>query len=1073
MWYTSQMSTDESSSGRTEGQCPSCGGAISADAASCARCLSALAVPASQPVVQVEDERRHLTIVFCDLVSYSALSEQLELEEQTDVVREYRRIGTEITSRFGGFMAQFLGDGLLSYFGYPLSHEDCAQRAVLASLEMQRALEQLAAQWRERGVQLAARIGIHAGIALIGREQLAVGPAVNCAARVQALARPGSVLVTGSIHRIARGYFEYLDRGSHTLKGFAQPFNLYEVLGESGARHRLEAHVPYGLAPFVDREVERGLMLDFWKRASGAMSSVLLIGEPGIGKSRTLLEFRAQIAADRPKLLEARCSELHQSSALFPLLELMRAELAWTISSSVQDIHARLLAQIEPASDADAKADLLGALLAAAPQSTAGKPSVAAKVLRQRMLEAVADWIALHVREQRVLFVLEDLHWADPSTLEAISTLLSRSATPNLMVVISARSDIPLEWTRGKPHHTLRLDRLPREHAQRLVSELSSAARLPDSTADRILDNADGIPLFVEEITLGMIEAPAEVDGGATPLTLRDSLQARLDRLGALKHVAQQVAVLGREFSIDLWREAYAVPEPKAERMLQQLERLGVLVRREDREPGRFEFRHALIHNEAYHSLARTSLRECHARAADALLRAYPERALREPELLAYHFAKAGRHAEAAAAYARAGHQAITRSAFAEAVSVFKAALVTLGHVPHSEARDVLEIDVRAGLGIALVSIRGFTVPEVEEVYRRGVELSERISVPPLRVLYGLWNYHVVRGDHFGAARVLPLMQRAQANAQTDCERIVTSTGLGTYAFFRNDFVRAEEEFVRAHALVDERDVATQMTELMSNYGFEGMLCPALFLAWIRLYQGHTRECRERLTRALQLARESKHPYLLSQALGIGIPLAHDLHDKNLALSISDELLVLAQENGFAYWVASALCGKGLAMFQAGHLQPGSGLIDQGLSTLKAMGAYGVYTYFLTYRIRSLISQGDADAAEEALDLAYGFADTGLNANVILGLAAFRGAIAVLRGDHMEGIRQMQAVLASPGTLALPLFGLRTAVWLADAHRLHGRARDTAVLTALDAWIARVAECDELDDARTLRSSLR
>lgn len=1057
--------------------CPSCGALTLPSQPQCERCAYPLVGMASSRPVPREDERRHLTVLFCDLVNYSSLAEKLDLEQQTELVREYRRIATEVIRRFGGFVAQYLGDGLLSYFGYPLSHEDSAERAINAGLAMVRAIETLGSRWPEQNIDIRARVGVHAGIALIGHEQLAVGPTVNCASRVQERAQPGAVLVTGAVYRIARGYFDFVDQGAHALKGFAKPFTLYEVRGPTGARDRVEAGSSRGLAPFVDRDNERGVLRECWRNSNSAMSSVLLTGEAGIGKSRTLHEFLDEIRADHPTVLEARCSEMHRSSALFPLLELVRADLGWAPSWSPEHTRAELTSRLGDSNEAGLEAELLAALLAPGEDDITLKFSLAPLLMRERALAAIADWISTRARERHVLFVLEDLHWADPTTLEACSLLLSRKNVARLMVVASARADFAPHWPLGAPSQVVCLERLPVDVVQKLISALSNAHSLPPNTAQRIVRDSDGNPLFIEEITRDVLEAGSDAQSQAgedsgVPLTLRNSLRARLDRLGRLKRVAQQAAVLGREFEAGLLYAAFAWEPNEAQPLLARLVDLGVLVPRLDRPGERYEFRHALIHNEAYESLARTVLRDYHAHVADTLVQKFSAIAERDPEMLALHFEKAGRLDDAVRAYHRAGQSAIQRAFFTEALTVFEHALAVLGQIPHSEARDRLEVDVRAGLGLALISTRGFTVPEVENTYQRGVELSERLADTPLRILYGLWAFNMVRGDRYGTARLLPQLERARAHAKNPLEELVTTSCLGSYAFFRADFKRAEELLSHACTLAGGTDPATLNASLLRDYGYEGLLYPHMFLAWMRYFQGRSAECAATVESAVQLAEASRHPYLIAKAYGIAAPIAHDQGQHERAGEIADKLLVISQENRFPYWLASGLCVKGLAVAQAGQRAEGIVLLEQGLLLFKTIGAFLVYPYYMTYLGRVLIEDGRLEDASEIIDEALAIADRAVNTSLSLSLAFVQAEIALRRGNAAESFASFTRILASPTTEMLSALGLRVALRIATLPPAVNPAPRADRLKLLDTWMAAVRDCPELDLARRVRASL-
>jgi len=1067
------------------GICPSCGARVFAEQSQCERCLYPLVGMASSQAVAREDERRFLTVLFCDLVNYSSLAEELELEQQTAVVREYRRLATEVVTRHGGFVAQYLGDGLLCYFDYPISDEDGVARALQTGLELVAEIERLGETWPDGPVSLRARVGVHTGVALIGREQLAVGPTVNCAARVQELARPSSVLVTGAVYRAVAGFFEFAARGEHALKGFAKPFSLYEVRGVTGARDRIEAAQRRGLAPFVDRRTERALLERCWQQSCSELCSVLLTGEPGIGKSRTLHEFRSALSVDgQLRVLEARCSEQHASSTLFPLLELIRAELGWSSTWSRAQTLAAVSVQLTAAIDGlgHGSAEMMAGLLAPTPADIESQLALGPLLLRERMLGVVVDFLVAATRRAHVLLVIEDLQWADPTTLAVCSALFSRRQTAQLMIVASARPDFTHEWTEAGPQHVVQLDRLGPAHVDQLIGALAQHARLPAETAERIALGGDGNPLFIEEITRDVLEAaevasssPAGVQVASVPLSLRSSLRARLDRLGRRKRLTQQAAVLGREFDRELLCRAFSADGDAhyLDEQLRELVDLGILLPRLDRSGQRYEFRHALIHNEAYESLARTVSRGYHARVARTLLSEFPALAEREPEVLGQHLERAGQFEDAVRAFHRAGQSAVTRAAFVEARALFERALSLLSQLPHSEQRDRLEIDVRAGLGVAQFSTLGFSAPEVEDTFQRAMALSERFADTPIRLLYGQWVFVFVRGDRYGTSRLLPQLQRAVVRTQNALEELVACSAIGSYEFMSLPLPVGERNLARAWQLCDKTDTAGQNAVLLRDHGYEGLMYPPMFLAWMRVLQGRVAEAEALIAETLPVAEASRHPYLIASAYGVASAVLRQMSwpgGDARCLQYSERVLQIAEEHRMPYWIAWGLCEKGEALVHEERVQEGCDLLEQGLLLLGSIGAFLAYPYYMTYFIGTLLRLGRWDEAERHLRETLDLTQTSINVHLVPALHFLGAELAAKHGDLRESYAACQRALALAESHALPLLGLRVALRLAEFPSDLIARED--VERALHTWMAQVSDCSELTAARALLDHL-
>ena len=720
-----------------------------------------------------EAERRQLTVLFCDLVDSTALASQLDPEDLREVVRAYQDTCAKVIARFEGHIAQYLGDGLLVYFGYPLAHEDDAQRAVRAGLGIVEALGQLNARLtQERGVQLAVRLGIHTGLVVVGevggstrQEQLALGETPNLAARLQGLAAPNTLVISATTLQLLGGFFACQPLGTPPLKGQAQPLAVYRVLYESMARSRLEAVGSTGWTPLVGREQESALLLERWAQVKeGVGQVVLLSGEAGIGKSRLVQVLQEQVAAEpQAWLMPCQCSPYHQNTALYPMIDLLeRVALNFEREESppqkLRKLEGFLVQYGLPLAEA---VPLLAALLSLPLTADYAPVTMAPERQKQQTLHTLLT-IVLHIAAQQpVLFVMEDLHWVDPSTLELLSLLVDQGPTARILALVTFRPDFSPPWT-GRAHLTqVTLPRLPRHQATELTGRVAHGKALPAEVVAQVVAKTDGVPLFVEELTKMVLESGLlheregryELTGPLPPLaiptTLHDSLMARLDRLAAVKSLAQLGATLGREFSYALLRAVAPWTEEIVHQGLHQLVAAEFLYQRGVPPQATYTFKHALIQDVAYQSLLRSTRQQYHQRIAQALEAQFPETVATQPELLAQHYTAAGLGEPAMGYWQRAGQRALQGSAYAEAVAHLTQGLAVLTTLPETPAAPPAGAGPAGGAGPGVAGHQGAAAPEVEHAYTRARALCQQVGDTPqlFPVLRGLMYYYQHRGD--------------------------------------------------------------------------------------------------------------------------------------------------------------------------------------------------------------------------------------------------------------------------------------------------------------------------------------
>src|SRR5580693_6376169 len=631
---------------------------------------------------EVSAERRPITVMFCDLVGSTSIAAKLDAEDWRNLVNAYLDEATGAVTGLGGHVLKKLGDGLMALFGYPQAQENDAERAVRAALAIQRALAELNARnVGRRAPQLIARIGLESGQLVVDAAGEVFGEAPNVAARVQAVAEPGSILITAAVQRQTAGLFVAEDRGAHALKGVAAPETLYRIVRASGAGRRSGQRA---LTPLVGRKEELDLLSRRWERArKGEGQVALVVGEPGIGKSRLIEEFRARLGETPHTWTEWSSSQLLQNTPLHPIAEYGRQRFGADLPAEQR------LVDIENALhlvglDAVAYAPLLAPMLDI-PLPKERAANFAPEELRRRQLAAMTAWILAAARTQPVVLAFEDLHWADPTSLDLMRALAERGAQAPLLIIATARPEFRPPWSVRSHHSAISLSPLDRVQIAKMVRELSAHHVLPRDIVEGVSERTGGVPLFIEEVTRLLLERGEQGGTQAIPPTLQQSLAARLDRLGSARETAQIGSVLGRGFSYALLQSVAGLDEGALRSALERLARADILFVEGHGAQANYRFKHALIQDAAYDSLLKSRRQALHAQAAEILR----DSASPEPEAIAHHFTQAGLDDLAIEWWGRAGDQALRRSAFQEAISHLGRAIAMADKAAGGKAADM------------------------------------------------------------------------------------------------------------------------------------------------------------------------------------------------------------------------------------------------------------------------------------------------------------------------------------------------------------------------------------------------
>jgi class 3 adenylate cyclase/predicted ATPase len=907
--------------------------------------------PAHERSISRNMERRHLTVLFCDLVGSTALSTRLDPEELHAIIEAYRRTCTAVIVKFGGFVAGYFGDGVIAYFGYPKAHEDDAERAVQAGLALREALKKL---HDDAGKPLHVRVGIATGLVLVGdlvaggvaREHDVVGETPNLAARLQALAGPDEVIISGDTRRLIGELFECKAIGAHALKGFATPVEAWRVTGASAVVSRFKA-LRTANTQLVGRKEETDLMMRLWQQAKAGHGCVLLIsGEPGIGKSRIVQTLLDGLSDEPHVRLRYFCAPNHQSSALYPIVTHLERAAEFNRDDSVEQKLDKLEAVLARATDDIREAAPLFAELLSI--STGGRfppLDLSPQKQREKLLQALLAQVE-GLSRQPLLIVFEDVHWIDPTSLELLNLLVDRVPKLPVMLVITFRPEFVAPWL-DRQHVTLMsLDRLPPERRAEMIADLTRAKALPKAMVDQIIDRTDGIPLFIEELTKVLVErGDADASTHEIPATLHDMLMARLDRLDGAKEIAQIASVIGNEFSWRLLRDVAPIEEQRLHSELRKLADTELLFEQGVPPAASYRFKHALIQDAAYQSLLKSKRQQYHRQIAQTLKERFSEVAEAQPELLAHHYTAADLSAAAIPYWKLAGEKSMRRSANLEAITHFGKAQELLKALPETPERFQQELALHLAQGTPLIATRGFASPDVARVYGRARELCQMAGeAPPLfPILWALWSFYTARAEHKTARELAEQCLRMAHGANNSDLRMLAHHALGVTMLALGQFAAALQHLEEVIAIYDP----TRHASMAFEYGQDsGVVCRS-HAAWALWFLGYPDQARKRNDEALALARQLSHPYSLVIALDFSAWLHQLLQDRQGAQKHAEEALALSTEHEFVFWLLMGMILHGWTLTVGNQVDDGLAQMRQGLTGFRATGAEIMMPYYM------------------------------------------------------------------------------------------------------------------------------
>ena len=1057
------------------------------------RSIAELDVPRARllaPKIDAGAERRQLTIMFCDLVGSTALSQQFDPEEMREILQAYREAATAVIASYDGIVSRLVGDGILSYFGYPSAHEDDAERAVRAGLEITAAVQAIDMQ---PGLRLEVRIGIATGLVVVGdliakgasSRLEVIGETPNLAARMQAFAEPGTVIIASSTRRLLGNLFELRALGTRAIKGFNEPVEVSVVERPSPLASRFEAYHSAGLGGFVGREHELERLSECKQRAWRGQGQVVLIsGEPGIGKSRLAAHFLNERVAAEPHIrLRYQCSPHHRASALHPVIAQLQRSAKLGAGDS-NDQRLRKLEALLGRSDLKTATlvPLFADLLSIATDGHYPPLDWTPQQLRRNTLAALIQRLQRLCADAPVVCIVEDLHWADATSLELLGLAVRLADQLRLLLVLTFRNEFSLPWMGPANLTTLELGRLKETDVQRMIAEVIGSRAVPSELVTQIAARTDGIPLFVEELTrtvleMGFLEKGA---GGryrmagslprlSIPTTLQDSLMARLDRLGPAKEVAQVCAVIGREFSDVLLRAISDKDDAELDARLAQLEAAELIFRSGAAPEAVYTFKHALVQDTAYESLLRSSRRRLHERIAAVLQEKFPDAAAAAPEIAAHHLTQAGLVEDAVEWWGKAGDRSLRSSAYPEAIAHLTKAVGLAEGLSESPPGQSRRLQLQIAYGNALIATRGYGAPETSVAFARARELASSLKGAPERfaATYGLWVGSLVRSELGSMQELAQAFLHDTADRPDAPEAGIAHRVCGMTRWFEGNFVDAKQHLEQAITIYrDEHD-----RNLAFLYGHDCGIAAAIYLALVLWPLGEVDRAEQLAQQAIRRAADSGHVATMVYTHFHKIVLEAVRGNPEGARPHVDAVIELSREHGLLLYTRAGKFWNGWIRCRLGERAAGLQEMEDSIALpLVGKMATGLYVP-LTWTLLA-----EAKAGEGQFDEALAILDEQLVQVERTGqqwftpeILRWRGEL-LLRKDPIDIVAAEAAFIRAIETARAQhtaTYELRAALSLARLYQASGTdAQAHSVLSPLVGMFTNAQELPEIFEAR-------
>jgi class 3 adenylate cyclase/tetratricopeptide (TPR) repeat protein len=1047
--------------------------------------------PISEP--REEAERRPVTVMFADLVGSTALSVRMDPEDLREVISAYQKCVTDTVFRFGGFVARYAGDGALVYFGYPQAHEDDAERAVQAGLELIAAvtrLDTLASQ--------QVRIGIATGLVVVGHlissreseERGIVGETPNLAARLQGIAEPNMLVISDSTRRLVGDLFNLEDLGVKDLKGIDEPVKAWAVLQASSLESRFEALRKIGLTAFIGRKEESALLLRLWERAKNSEGQVLLLsGEPGIGKSRLTAEIMGFITDEPHTRLRYFCSPQHTDSALHPIINQMERAAGFAREDTLQAKLDKLDVLLKKTSTSAQDAALITEMLSLPNDGRYPALELAPQQRRERTLHALLLQLAPLTASHPLLIVFEDAQWADPTSLEIFGRAVNQITSHRALLIITFRPEFEPPWI-GRPHVTeLTLGRLQLSDVAAIVDQIIGSKPVPGNIRRDIVERTDGIPLFVEEMTKAVLETSSQAAAErlveavpspaiTVPATLHASLLARLDRLGPAKELAQIGAVIGRGFSHALLAAVTHKPEAELRATLDRLIRAGLLFRQGSPAHVIYHFKHALVRDAAYSTLLREPRRALHARIAETLDSQFAEVAENQPEVLARHWTEARQIEKAAMLWGKAGQRSLQRSALAEAAEQLRRALDQIASLPSSPGLRREEIKLQVALIAPLLHVKGYAAPETRSAVERArllIEQAEALGEPPedplllFSVLYALWVANLVAFNG-NVMRELAVQFLSLASKQKATGPLMLGHRLmGLSLLHTGDIVDGRRHLDHAITLYDSAKYRSLATRFGQDVGAASLSWKSI-ATWLL---GYPEDALVATEHALQIAREVDHPPTLMYILNFSAWIHVWCGNFAKANALFDEFTALKDEIGSVFWGAWGMMQQGCLWALTGKTSCAAQSITNGVDAMRSTGTTMWMPVWLSYLAMAKAEIGQFDEAGRVISEAMVEAAKEKWYEAEVNRIAGEVLLLAPKSDVAKAEAYFERALAVAKEQQAKSWELRAAMGMARLWRDQGKrheARD--LLASVHGWFTQGLDTINLKEAKRLLGEL-
>ena len=1033
-------------------------------------------------------EFRQITVMFCDLVGSTQLAEKLEPEDLHKLIDAYRGECSTAIVRYGGEVARYFGDGVMAFFGWPRAHEDDAVRAIHAALEIVSGVTNISG-----AVPLACRVGVCSGPVIVGERgnsttpwsMDAVGETPNMAARLQTIAANNTVLISELTKRLVSAAFKLQDLGLQELKGVTEPQHVYRVLAAKNIASRFEAAHTGHLTPLVGRSSELRLLLDRWQKVKeGDGQVIILSGTPGVGKSRLLHELKSHIQLDPHVLLHHQCSPYHSQSAFFPVIEQIEQAAQLTPRDGDADKIAKLTAYLSRSTESPIEPVLLIAKLLSIPAENHPELSgLTPQQIKNRTISTLVDMLLALSIQHPTLCVFEDAHWLDPSTHELLAQIINRINHARVLLIVSCRPEFRPAWITLANTTIHSLTRLSQTEVKTMIRDLLKGGSMPQPLLDQIIEKADGVPLFIEELTNSTLSTPLRTRGDfehagqprslRVPETLSDALMERLDRVAPSRKLAQIAAVIGREFSHAVLSAASQIDEDDMQSALSLLEQADIIYRVGVSPFVRFAFKHVLLRDAIYDSLLRSKKQQIHADIAAILERDFAELAENQPEVLAFHYQEAGNQQEAIRCWFKSGQRALTHSGNVEAIANFRKALRLVSTLPETPERIKQEIDIQLALGIPLIAVQGYASAETREAFSRARALCLQLGNIPeyFQALFGSWGHCWMCGKNDEA---LPMAEEFLSRSKSLSDPVllmVSHRVMGSTLLTVGDFQSSANHFEETIRLSPNKGKQS----LYNLYMVEPKAASLLLLSWDLWFLGYPDQSLSRVSEALALAQELGHPYTVAFAHYM-TSVVHLLRgDAARAFESAEKSFEISQEQRFSLYAILSRISRGRAVGDLGRLGEARAEIALGIEEARHKGIG-----FMLPMMDSWLADIHAKAGENAHALAI-VEQTLTNTSDVTGRSweseLHRQRAQILLTLNPSRVSKAESHLKKSIEVArsqsAKSLELRAATSLAELWRTQGRPDEArALLEPICLWFDEGAETADLRRARDTQSGL-